>query len=263
MVRRRFPFWELISRAESGKVARMIPLHDDNPTRTFPFITVVFILANILVFFYQVSLGPVSGRLFVYQFGAVPAVIFGRDALPSGVAAIPASLSLLTSMFLHGGFLHLAGNMLFLWIFGNNIEDSMGHVRFIVFYAACGVIAALSHGLVEPNSAVPMIGASGAISGVLGAYLLLFPRAHVLVLIPLGFFMQLVRIPAGFVLGFWFLLQFLSGTAAVGRSGGGIAWFAHIGGFLAGMVLIGFFKHRRVRFFNPPPPRSYGRSSRW
>lgn len=234
----------------------MIPLHDDNPTKTVPLVTVTIIVAATLIFFYEISLGQEGGQLFVYQYGAIPAIIFGYESLPREAAAIPASVSLLTSMFLHGGFMHLIGNMLYLWIFGNNIEDVMGHVRFIVFYLVCGVAAAMSHALTAPDSVVPMIGASGAISGVLGAYLLLYPRAHVLVLIPLGLFTRLVYIPAGFVLGFWFVLQLISGAASIGSGGGGVAWFAHIGGFVAGMLLIGFFKHRSVRFFNPPRHRS-------
>lgn len=230
----------------------MIPLHDDNPTETTPVVTVGVIVAATLIFFYQLSLGPQAGQRLVYQYGAIPAVIFGQESLPREVMALPASLSLITSMFLHGGFLHLIGNMLYLWIFGNNIEDAMGHVRFILFYLVCGVIAAMSHALADPGSVAPMIGASGAISGVLGAYLLLYPRARVYVLIPLGFFFWRMYVPAGVVLIFWFLLQLISGTASIGGGGGGVAWFAHIGGFLAGMVLIGFFKHRSVRFFNPP-----------
>ena len=233
----------------------MIPLRDDNPTETMPVVTVGLITACSLVFFYQLSLGPEAGQRFVYQYGAIPAVLFGQESLPREVMAVPASFSLITSMFLHGGLLHLIGNMLYLWIFGNNIEDAMGHLRFIAFYLLCGVIAAMSHALVEPGSVAPMIGASGAISGVLGAYLLLYPRARVLVAIPLGFFFPRMYLPAVIVLGFWFLLQLLNSTAS-GGGGGGVAWFAHIGGFLAGMVLIGFFKRRSVRFFNPPPPRS-------
>lgn len=232
----------------------MIPLHDDNPTRIKPVITVTFMMVSILVFFYQLALGPTAGQTFVYQYGAIPAVIFGLESLPSELRAIPPSFSLITSMFLHGGFMHLIGNMLYLWIFGNNIEDAMGHFRFIVFYFFCGVIAALTHALTDPGSTIPMIGASGAISGVLGAYLLLYPRAQVMVLVPLGFFSQLMYVPAGLVLGLWFLLQLISGSVSVGRGGGGVAWFAHVGGFVAGMVLIGFFKRRSVRFFNPPHP---------
>ncbi|MDC4222904.1 MAG: rhomboid family intramembrane serine protease [Candidatus Manganitrophus sp.] len=155
-----------------------------------------------------------------------------------------AASSVLTSMFLHGGLMHVAGNMLYLWIFGNNIEDVMGHVRFIFFYIVCGVLAAYSHALTEPGSRVPMIGASGAVSGVLGAYLLLFPHAKVLTLVPIGFFIQIIRIPAVLVLGIWFLVQTVSGLFSGGQLGG-IAWFAHVGGFLAGMALIYPFKKKQ------------------
>ncbi len=240
----------------------MIPLHDDNPTSIKPLFTVSIIVACVMVFFYQASLGPKGGQAFVYQYGAIPAVLFGFESLPSQIQVIPASFSLITSMFLHGGIMHLVGNMLYLWIFGNNIEDAMGHVRFVLFYLTCGVIAAMSHALTDAGSVVPMIGASGAISGILGAYLLLYPRAQVLVLIPLGFFTRLIYIPAGFVLGFWFLLQLISGSVTAGQGGGGVAWFAHIGGFLAGMILIGLFKRRSVRLFNPPHHHSR-RLERW
>jgi membrane associated rhomboid family serine protease len=229
----------------------VIPIHDDNPVEITPFVTVALIAACSLIFFYQVSLGSEVGQLFVYQYGAIPAVLFGRESLPREMIALPASFSLITSMFLHGGFMHLIGNMLYLWIFGNNIEEAVGHFRFVLFYVVCGIIAAMSHAMTDPGSVVPMIGASGAISGVLGAYLLLYPHARVMVLIPLGIFSRMVYIPAGFVLAFWFVLQLLSGAVTAGRPGGGVAWFAHIGGFVAGMVLIGFFKQRHVRFFNP------------
>jgi membrane associated rhomboid family serine protease len=230
----------------------MIPLHDDNPTTIKPVFTVGFIGACVLVFLYQFSLGPKVGQVLVFQYGAIPAVIFGFESLPSGVQVIPASFTLMTSMFLHGGIMHLIGNMLYLWIFGNNIEDAMGHGRFVLFYLTCGVVAAMSHAMTDTGSVVPMIGASGAISGILGAYLLLYPRAQVLVLIPLGFFTRLMYVPAGFVLGLWFLFQLISGSVSVGQGGGGVAWFAHIGGFLAGMILVGLFKRRSVKLFNPP-----------
>jgi len=148
--------------------------------------------------------------------------------------------------------MHLIGNMLYLWIFGNNIEDVMGHVKFILFYGICGILAALSHAAIDPNSTVPMIGASGAISGVLGAYLLLYPRAQVLVFIPFGFFSRVMYVPAIVVLGLWFVMQVISGGMSLGQQGGGVAFFAHIGGFVAGMGLISFFKHSHVRLFNPP-----------
>jgi len=237
----------------------MIPLKDDNPTEIKPIVTIGIIVACVVVFLHQVSLSGKLGELFVYQYGAIPAVVFGYADLPSEIVAVSAYGSLITSMFLHGGWMHLIGNMMYLWIFGNNIEDVMGHVKFIVFYAACGILAALSHAAIDSESSVPMIGASGAISGVLGAYLLLYPHARVLVLIPFGFFSQMIYIPAGIVLGLWFLLQLISGGMSAGSQGGGVAIFAHIGGFVAGMALIPFFKHAHVRFFNPghSHPRSW------
>ena len=230
----------------------MIPLRDDNPTTIRPVVTVGLIVVNALGFLYQVSLGPREAQVFVYQFGAIPALIFGSQTLPSELVAIPASFSIFTSMFLHGGFMHLIGNMLYLWIFGNNIEDAMSHGRFIVFYLLTGLIASMTHFLTDVTSTVPTVGASGAISGILGAYILLYPRARVLVLIPLGLFTRIMYISAGFMLGFYFVLQFFQGTLSFGQSGGGVAWFAHIGGFLAGLALVGLFKQRTVRFFNPP-----------
>ncbi len=235
----------------------MIPLKDDNPTQITPVVTWGLMAVNVIVFIYQVSLGPNQGRAFVYEFGAIPAVIYGTQSLPSSLAVIPAPLSLLTNMFLHGGWLHLIGNMWYLWIFGDNIEAAMGRFRYLAFYLICGVLASLSHVLSNSSSVIPSIGASGAISGVLGAYLLLYPRARVLVLIPLGFFTRLIYIPAAFVLGFWFILQLVSGSMSVGQEGGGVAFWAHIGGFIAGMLLVGLFKRREIRFFNPPYRSGY------
>jgi membrane associated rhomboid family serine protease len=238
----------------------MIPLHDDNPTEINPIVTIALIVACSLVFLYQAALPEKTGEEFVFHYGAIPAVIFGHEESPLEITVgFPATLTLLTSMFLHGGWMHLIGNMLYLWIFGNNIEDVMGHVKFVIFYVVCGVLAAMSHALTDPSSAVPMVGASGAISGVLGAYLLLFPRAQVLVLIPLGLFTRTMYVPAGFVLGFWFVLQLLSGGMSLGRSGGGVAFFAHVGGFVAGMALIGLFKDPTVRFFAPARHRGWQR----
>ncbi len=240
----------------------MIPLHDDNPTILKPLVTISFIVACVSIFFYQISLSPSSERLFVYQFGVIPSVLFGTESFTRN-ALIPAPLSLLSSMFLHGGWMHLIGNMLYLWIFGNNIEDAMGHRRFVGFYLTCGVIAAVSHAIASPGSPIPMVGASGAISGVLGAYLLLYPRSSILVLIPIWVFIKVVRVPAAAVLGFWFLIQLVSGSASLSSHGGGVAWFAHIGGFLAGMLLIGFFKRPHVRFFNPRRRQSKQYGIKW
>lgn len=228
----------------------MIPLHDDNPTEIAPLFTILFIAICVLVFFWQLSLGGQGNQAAVYSLGVIPAVLLNKVSLPPELALIPAELTIFTSMFMHGGFMHLAGNMLYLWIFGNNVEDAMGHVRFIIFYLLCGIAAVFGQVLQNPASEIPMIGASGAISGVLGAYLLLYPHARILVLIPLGFYAQMVRLPAGLVLGFWFVIQIFSSLAADPDSAG-VAWFAHIGGFVAGMALIPLFKRRGVTLFHP------------
>jgi rhomboid family protein len=235
----------------------MIPLHDDNPTSRFPYVTIGLIAASTLVFLWQQSLPPAAAQQAVYSFGMIPAVLFGEARLSAELAAVPAMLSVLTSMFMHGGWMHLIGNMLYLWIFGNNIEDATGHGRFIAFYLLSGVAAAMSQALQDPASAVPMIGASGAIGGVLGAYAVLFPRARVLVLVPLGFFITTIRIPAMLVLGFWFVLQFVQ-TAMTPAGAGGVAYWAHIGGFLAGIVLIVPLKGKGFPLFGRPRSRAPG-----
>jgi membrane associated rhomboid family serine protease len=174
-----------------------------------------------------------------YNFGFVPAAFFSDYS----------SLTIYTSMFLHGGFFHIAGNMLYLWIFGDNVEDAMGTLKFIIFYLLCGTIAALCQGFVDPNSQIPMVGASGAIAGVLGAYLMLYPKANVKCLIFIIIIIQMIRIPAFIVLGFWLALQFFNIPGSI-DSDGGTAYFAHIGGFLAGIVLIPFFKNKNVQLFH-------------
>ncbi len=229
----------------------MIPLSDDNPTERPPIVTVSAIIACVLVFLYQASLPERPGEAFVYHYGAIPAVVTGQAGLPPELAALPGYTSLLTSMFLHGGWMHLIGNMLYLWIFGNNVEDVMGHVRFVFFYLLSGLLAAYSHILTDPASTIPMVGASGAISGVLGAYLLLYPHAQVLVFIPFGIMSRTMHVPAWIVLGFWFVMQVFSGGASLGREGGGVAFFAHIGGFVVGMLLINVFKRADVRLLAP------------
>ena len=223
----------------------MIPLHDDNPTRIRPLVTVALIVLCVLAFLWQISLGDVDQRRLVAGLGLIPVVLLGQAELPPMLELVPVELTVVTSMFLHGGWMHLIGNMLYLWIFGNNIEDAMGHWRFVLFYLLCGAAAALAQVLQDPASATPMIGASGAIAGVLGAYLLLYPRARVLVLVFLGFFVTTLRLPALLVLGFWFVLQFFNAVVA-GEAGGGVAWWAHIGGFVAGLGLRLLFRARRV-----------------
>jgi len=227
----------------------MFPLHDDNPCKTTPFVNYALIAMCVAAFFWQLSLGP-RGQYAVFSLGMIPAVLFNIKQLAPELVTVPAFATLFTSMFLHGGWMHLIGNMLYLWIFGNNVEDAMGHKRFIIFYLLCGTVAALAQALPNPASEVPMIGASGAISGVLGGYLLLYPHARVLVVIPLGFFLYTTRIKAGWVLGFWFLLQLISTFMSSGQQGG-VAFGAHLGGFIAGVALIPLFKHKHVRLFAP------------
>ena len=228
----------------------MLPLHDDNPTELTPYVTVGFMVSCVLVFLWQLSLGSAGERV-VLALGAIPAVVFEFRELHPTVAMVPDWITVFTAMFLHGGWMHLIGNMLYLWIFGNNVEDAMGHARFIAFYLICGVVAFLAQAVPDVHSAVPMIGASGAVSGVLGAYLLLYPRARVLVVIPLGFVIYTTRVSAGWVLGFWFVLQLVNSLLASGQQGG-VAWLAHVGGFVAGMLLIPVFKRRGVRLFARP-----------
>lgn len=230
----------------------MIPLHDDNPSSSKPLVTVTLLVACVLVFFWQLSLGQ-AGRRAVLALGLIPAVLLGRTELPPELSVVAPPLTLVTSMFMHGGWLHLIGNMLFLWVFADNVEDSMGHGRFILFYALCGVVAALAQALPSPASTIPMVGASGAVSGVLGAYLLLYPHARVLTVIPLGIWFPVVRVPAGVLLTLWFALQLLSDWLMQGSGkDGGVAFRAHIGGFVAGMLLITLMKRRRVRLWAPP-----------
>jgi membrane associated rhomboid family serine protease len=230
----------------------VIPLHDDNPTSTRPYVTLGILITCVVVYvWHHLWLSNVGTMQAAYAFGLVPSVLTGREFLADEMQVIPAWATVLSSMFMHGGFWHLAGNMLYLWIFGNNIEDAMGHARFLAFYLLCGIVAALVQVLLGPGSNVPMVGASGAISGVLGAYMLLFPRARVLLGLPLGFLIvQLGRFPAIWVLAAWFVMQLVMGGLAPakvpGEDEGGIAFGAHIGGFIAGMALVTFFKHRHV-----------------
>ena len=220
----------------------MIPISDDNPHDQVPIVTWTLMAACIGVFLWQLGLGPSEGQAFIYSYGVIPAVLLGGRDLDPGLVAIPAWATVFSSMFLHGGLLHLAGNMLYLWIFGDNVEAAMGRVRFLIFYLACGVAAALTQSLLNTDSTIPMVGASGAISGVLGAYLILYPRAHVRVLLWFFYFVRIVAVPAMVVLGLWFALQLFSGLAAPSGEGGGVAFWAHVGGFVAGMALVMAFK---------------------
>lgn len=231
----------------------MIPLRDINPTRRFSIITFSVVVLNIAVFVYELTLGAAGAERFIAAFALVPKRLFVHDA--AAISGVPVAATLITSMFLHGGFLHIAGNMLYLWIFGNNVEDAMGRTRFVVFYLLCGAFASYAHAFMNSSSLTPMIGASGAVSGVLGAYLMIYPRARVVTLVLVGFYMRAVEVPAMIVLGFWIALQFLNALMA-GTAAGGVAWYAHIAGFVSGIALIGLFKRADVPFGG-------GRSSRY
>ena len=232
----------------------MIPLRDDNPRQTFPIVTYVLIGLNVLAFLWQLSLGANLERA-LYDVAFIPA----RFWLPG--YWVGDLLTMVASMFLHGGLLHIGSNLLYLWIFGDNVEDRLGHGRYLAFYLLCGILATLAHAVFSPASRIPAIGASGAIAGVLGAYLILYPHARVMTLIPIFFIITIREIPAVFILGLWFVLQLFSGVGSLGvtdaQDMGGVAYFAHIGGFVAGMLLIvvmGGLRRRRPRQRQPPPP---------
>ena len=220
----------------------MIPLRDDNPTHLQPVLTLVLIGTCVLTFLWQLGLGGEGNRVAIRALGVTPAVLLGGARLPDALEWVPAPITVLTSMFLHGGWLHLAGNMLYLWVFGDNLEDLLGRVRFLLFYVVCGVAAAFAQVLPDVNSAIPMIGASGAISGVMGGYIVRYPRVPVLVVIPF-IIPYTLRLPALVVLGFWFAGQLLSSMAA-DPSAGGVAFGAHVGGFVAGALLMLVFRPR-------------------
>ncbi len=242
----------------------MIPLRDNIDSRTTPYVNYALIAICVVVFLFQI--GDETGRM-IERFGMIPGRVAHPDTpvmirdqqivvtpvgymleefeRPAERSPVPAWLTLLTCVFLHGGWLHLIGNMLFLWIFGDNVEDRLGHVRYALFYLVAGVVASLVHLLSGPESTIPTIGASGAVAGVMGAYLLLYPHAKVLTVIPIFFFLHMMVIPAPFFLGIWFVLQFFQGVASVGSvQSGGVAWWAHIGGFVLGFVVIWICKQR-------------------
>jgi len=221
----------------------MIPLRDVIPSRTTPVVTMSLIALNALVFVFQFTLSEDAGREFLFTYGLVPASF--------------SWISVLTSMFVHGGLFHFGGNMLYLWIFGDNVEDRMGHGRFAAFYLLCGAAAALAQTWFGPESTIPMVGASGAIAGVMGAYFVLYPRSRIVTLLPIFIFIQVIEVPAIFFLGVWFLLQFISGVgsiaAASGEPVGGVAFWAHVAGFVAGLLTVYLFRRperQRVEWWN-------------
>jgi len=214
----------------------VIPIKDINPSRKTPVVTITLIVICFIVFFYQVQLG-VLNSIFVKMFGVIPYEISHGVDIPPPSPTAPYG-NLISHQYLHGGLFHILGNMLFLWVFGDNVEDKLGRLRFIIFYTVCGISAALLQVLVYPDSTIPLIGASGAISGVLGAYMVFFPRAQIITLVFILFFIDIVILPAALWISLWFLMQFVSALLSVNHlSMGGVAWFAHIGGFLAGVVL--------------------------
>ncbi len=225
----------------------MIPLRDENPSRTIPIVNIFLILANLSVFIYQNffvqgGAGPLFTRLGFIPYELTHAV----DIAPKNLAPVP--LTIITSMFMHAGWIHFLGNMLYLWIFGDNIEDALGHFKYLFFYLLCGVSASLTHGLVNFSSQVPTVGASGAVAGVLGAYMFLFPGARVRTLFIVFVFIRVISVPAIILLGYWILIQVLSVMTEFGsRTGGGVAWFAHIGGFVTGLVLVILMRKRRKK----------------
>ena len=222
----------------------MIPLRDNLPTRRLPIVTLLLIGVNGYVFLQSFLLSPWAAQRFISYYGLIPCGLTGYCEIVG--RAFSPEVSLFTSMFVHAGFFHLAGNMLYLWIFGNNVEDAMGKGRFVIFYLLCGIGSACIQILVSPASRIPMVGASGAISGILGAYLVLFPNARILTLVPLGLLFPIIEIRAVFVIGFWIVVQVLNGLFTFSYEGGGVAWFAHIGGFAVGLVLVPIFGRRSL-----------------
>jgi len=221
----------------------MFPLKDNIKANNFPVVNIGLIITNIVVFMFQMSYGPKADAL-VSAFGFVPARFFAQQA--AGGLSLQALLPVFSSMFLHANLLHLISNMWFLWIFGDNVEDCMGHGRFLLFFLLCGIASVAAQAISNPQSAIPMIGASGAISGVLGAYFLTYPQARILTLLPIFILFYIIELPAYFFLGFWFVLQFIEGSLdtlnAHRMAGGGVAFWAHVGGLVAGVALLRFFR---------------------
>lgn len=226
----------------------MIPIRDVNPSRSFPIVTIIFIIINVFIFLYELSLGRNLEEFFNF-FALIPGKYFDRGAL-GGLNYLKRLYPFITSQFLHGGWMHLIGNMWFLWIFGDNIEDRLGHGKYILFYLLCGVAAGLTHVYSNPSSPVPTVGASGAIAGVMGAYTILYPRAKVLTFVFLFYFIRFIELPAFIFLGVWFVIQFFSGAATMASGGAhaGVAWWAHIGGFVVGIILVIFIPKKKTSY---------------
>lgn len=243
-----------------------IPFRDDAPAARFPVVTYALVGACSVAFLWQLGLGPHGIEATSFSLGLRPAVLFGTARLPAQLRLVPPWATIYTSMFLHSGWLHLIGNMIYLWVFGKGVEGALGSARFLFFYLACGTAAALTQALTDPTSTLPMVGASGAIAGVLGAYLVLYPFGHVFVFFWIIIIFRVVAVPALLLLGFWFLLQLLSAQGA-SASVGGVAFWAHVGGFISGVILVFFLRRRGIGMLQPPRTRSFAvsnpRDARW
>ncbi len=227
----------------------MIPIKDFNPSRSTPVVTILIIVACSIVFLYEVLLPPDIREVFIRMFAVIPFEVMHGVDIPPPDPLTPYG-NLISYQYLHGGFLHIFGNMLFLWVFGDNVEDRLGKLKYFIFYTVCGISAAVIQSLVYPNSNIPLIGASGAISGILGAYAVMFPRAQILTLIFIFFFIDVIVLPASLWIGIWFLMQFMSALISVNHlSMGGVAWFAHIGGFITGIILVKMLYRRKNEEF--------------
>ena len=247
----KFVFGNILSKTHKFGITTLmffLPLFDRLASSRTPIISWGILILCITVFFFQLSLDSYSSRLMILKYGVIPSVLFGYQSLPPELELIHPFVTVVTSMFLHGGWLHIASNMLYLWIFSDNIEESMGHLKFIIFYIICGAVAALAQSMIAPSSITPMIGASGGIAGILGAYIVLHPKAPVQVLIVILIFIRFISLPAWVVLGVWILTQFAAAPIAFSGESG-VAYFAHIGGFIAGACLIPFFKRRELPLF--------------
>lgn len=229
----------------------MFPIGDDNPTRTKPVLTIALVAICVAVFFYQFMLPAPEGEAFIFRWGFIAGDLLGRGGIGPTSEGLPAWSKIFSSMFLHGDFMHIIGNMLFLWIYGNNVEDEFGKIRFLIFYLLCGVAAALTQAITDTNSGVPMIGASGAISGVLGAYIWMFPHARIRVIVMFGI-ITMVHLRAYIVIGLWFILQLVSAALTPISEEGGVAFWAHVGGFVAGFLLLPIFRRRQQRHIRGP-----------
>jgi membrane associated rhomboid family serine protease len=243
-----------------------IPFRDDTQARRLPVVTVGLVAACVIVFLWQLDLGPRGVELSAMIYGMTPAVLFGTAHLPARLSLVAPPVTLITSMFLHSGWLHLIGNMIYLFVFGKGVENALGSVRFLAFYLLCGIAAALTQALTDPTATLPMVGASGAIAGVLGAYLVLYPFGNVFVFFWIIIFFRVVAVPAILLLGFWFLMQLWTAQGA-GSSVGGVAVWAHVGGFIAGGILVLFMRRRSVPMLQAPRTRSFvvskPRDARW